>query len=317
MALSIALLGIGKMGRNHLRILSMLKDVEVKWIYDLNETELEKVAKDYGVNYTTDIITAVKDVDAVVIVTPTSTHYDYFKICSEYVNSIFIEKPLAETLEQAIDIKAICTEKDIFVQCGFIERFNPVVSGLKSYISDSSVINADFTRTNRLSVRISDVDVVLDLMIHDIDLALYINGPVKSVVAFGQKENELVAFASALLCHENGSLSRILASRMTEKKVRAIHVTTTNAYIDAELLRKELIIHKQSSISQAYDQPYIVSSLEQQLEVKPQEALLVELQAFIKGCHGQIDSQIPDVHAGVESLRVAELILEQIENGQR
>lgn len=314
MSLKVAILGIGNMGRNHLRILSMLKHVEVTNIFDFNEDELKKLSEQYQVPYTTDVNVAISGVDAVVIVTPTSTHFDYFNLCAGKVKNVFIEKPLAATLEQALEIKELADKHDMFVQCGFIERFNPVVIELKRVLENDEVINADFTRTNRLSSRITDVDVILDLMIHDIDLALYINGPVKSVVAYGKKEHNLVAFASALLHHENGSLSRVLASRMTEKKQRTIQVTTANAYIDAELVRKELIVHKQSTMTQEVDQPYVVSSLEQQIEVKPQEALLVEHQAFIAACNADFAPSLPTVDSGVESLRISELILEQIKN---
>ena len=314
MTLKVAILGIGNMGRNHLRILSMLKNVEVTHIFDFNEDELKKLSEQYQVPYTTDANVAISGADAVVIVTPTSTHFDYFNLCASKVKNVFIEKPLAETLEQALKIKELADKHDMFIQCGFIERFNPVVVELKRVLENDEVINADFSRTNRLSSRITDVDVVLDLMIHDIDLALYLNGPVKSIVAYGKKEHGLVAFASALLHHENGSLSRVLASRMTEKKQRTIQVTTANAYIDAELVRKELLVHKQSTMTQEIGQPYVVSSLEQQIEVKPQEALLMEQQAFIAACNGDIALNLPTVDSGVESLRISELVLEQINN---
>ncbi|MCL6419714.1 Gfo/Idh/MocA family protein [Aestuariirhabdus haliotis] len=314
MTVKIALLGVGNMGRNHLRVLSILKDVEVTCIFDFNEAELKSLSKEYSVPYTMDARKAISGVDAVVIVTPTNTHFDYFNLCVGKVKNIFIEKPLATTLEKALEIKALAKQHGTFVQCGFIERFNPVVVELKNVVDHEKVINADFTRTNRLSSRITDVDVVLDLMIHDIDLALYLNGPVKSVVAHGTKENKLVAFSSALLCHENGSLSRILASRMTEKKIRSIHVTTDNSYIDAELVRKELVVHRQSTATQEVGKPYMVSSLEQQLVVKPQEALLMEHQSFIAACQGRVSEDLPGIESGVESLRISELILEQIHN---
>ena len=151
-------------------------------------------------------------------------------------------------------------------------------------------------------------------MIHDIDLALYLNGPVKDIVAFGSKENGLIAFASASFVHENGSLSRIIASRMTEKKMRSIQITTSDSFIDAELLRKELQVHRQSAITKNENDSYIVSSLEQQIEVGPQEALLAELLAFLNVCSGDYSEQVPDLYAGVESLRICELIMRSIEN---
>lgn len=314
MTLKVAILGVGNMGKNHLRVLSMLRGVEVTNIFDFNKEQLANLSEQYQVPYTTDANVAIADVDAVVIVTPTSTHFDYFTLCAGKVKNVFIEKPLAQTLEQGLKIKELAKKHNMFIQCGFIERFNPVVSELKRVLENEEVINIDFSRTNRLSSRITDVDVVLDLMIHDIDLALYLNGPVKSVVAHGKEEHGLVAFASALLHHENGSLSRVLASRMTEKKQRSIQVTTAGAYIDAELVRKELVVHKQSTMTQEEGKPYIVSSLEQQIEVKPQEALLVEHQAFIAACNGNISSELPTIDSGVGSLKISELILEQIHN---
>lgn len=314
MSLRVSILGIGKMGKNHLRVLSMLKGVVVAKIFDFNEDELKSVSEQYDVPYTLDAKEALEDVDAVIIVTPTSTHFDYFKLCVGKVTNVFIEKPLAESYAEAQEIKVLANANGMFVQCGFIERFNPVVAELKKILESTNVINADFFRTNRLSSRITDVDVVLDLMIHDIDLALYLNGPIQNVVAYGNKEHGLVAFASAIFKHQNGSLSRVIASRMTEKKIRSIQVTTDDAYIDAELVRKELLVHKQSATTTNVDDSYIVSSLEQQIEVKPQEALLVELQAFISRCNGDQSAVLPDVDAGVESLRICQLVLESIEN---
>ena len=313
MSLKVSILGIGNMGKNHLRVLSMLKGVTVVKIFDFNEDALKLLSQQYDVPYTLDANDALENVDAVIIVTPTSTHFDYFKLCLGKVTNVFIEKPLAETYAEAQEIKALATENGMFVQCGFIERFNPVVVELKKILKTRKVINADFFRTNRLSSRITDVDVVTDLMIHDIDLSLYLNGPIQDVVAYGSKENGFISFASAIFKHCNGSLSRIIASRMTEKKMRSIQVTTEDAYIDAELVQKELRVHQQSAITKDLDDSYIVSSLEQQIEVKPQEALLVELQAFISRCNGD-QSSVPDVDAGVESLRICQLVLESIEN---
>lgn len=314
MDLKVSILGIGIMGKNHLRVLSMLKGVVVAKIFDVNEDALKALSEQYAVSYTTNAEEALEGVDAAIIVTPTHTHFDYFNLCVGKVKNVFVEKPLAQSYEQAQNIKAIANEYGMFVQCGFIERFNPVVIELKKILKTTNVINMDFFRTNRLSRRITDVDVVLDLMIHDIDLALYLNGPVIDVVAYGKNEYDLIAFASALLRHQNGSFSRIIASRMTEKKIRSIQVTTDDAYIDAELLRKELQLHTQSATTKNTDDAYVVSSLEQQIEVKPQEALLVELQAFIARCAGDDSVDLPDVDAGVESLRVCQLILESIEN---
>lgn len=311
--LKIALLGIGNMGKNHLRVLSMLKGVEISSIFDVNESELKKLSAQYNVPYSLKMDEAIEGVDGVFIVTTTSTHFDYFNKCVGKVKNIFVEKPLATTYEDACLMEELAYKHETFVQCGFIERFNPVVSALKNVLGEREVINMDFTRTNRLSSRISDVNVVLDLMIHDLDLALFFNGPVKNVVAYGRNEDDLTAFASVILEHTSGALSRVLASRMTEKKIRNIQVTTNDSLIDVELVKKELILHKQSSISQQEGQAYSISSYEEKLEVKQEEALLVECQKFVAACNGEIDPHLPGIKSGVESLRLCKQILEKIE----
>jgi len=309
--IKIGILGIGKMGQNHLRILSMLKNVEVSCIFDVNPDLLQKISKEYGISSTTDLCAALEGLDAVIIATPTSTHYEYFKLCVDRVKNIFVEKPLAESYDEALEMKALAEQHNAFVQCGFIERFNPVVTELKRIIQTEEVVNADFMRTNKLSNRISDVDVVLDLMIHDIDLALFLNGAVKNVTAYGVREGGLVGFASVILQHMNGAMSRIVASRLTEKKIRSIEFTTRDLYLEAELLRKEITIHKQSQINQEEGKPYVISSVEEQVEVKSHEALLMELQAFISRCRGDKTVDVPEIDAGVDSLEICKVILEQ------
>ena len=315
MNIRVAILGIGHMGKNHLRVLDMLDGVSVTKIFDTNEVELQRLSKQYGIPYTLDVEEAIKNVDAVILVTPTSTHFDYFKLCVGKVKNILIEKPLAETYAQTVEIEKLADENGMFIQSGFIERFNPAVAELKKILEEKSLINIDFFRTNRLSNRITDVDVVLDLMIHDIDLALYFNGPIKSIEAFGSKENGSIAFCSSLLQHTNGSVSRIIASRMTEKKMRSIQVTTTDCYIDVDLLRRDLFVHRQSSISRDTEDAYVVTSSIQQVEVKPREALVGELNAFIEGCNGDLSIETPGVKEGRDAQRICHLILDKIKNG--
>ena len=309
--IKVTLLGLGNMGRNHLRILSMLKNVEIHYIFDINEGALKQYSAEYGVKATSDIHKAMEGADAVVICSPTSLHFEHFMLASKHVKSIFVEKPIADSLEKAHEIADVAARENIFVQTGFIERFNPAVIELKNIIKKDKVINIDLTRTNKLSSRITDVDVILDLMIHDIDLALYLNGPVSKVIATGVKQNGLVGFASATFVHENGSFSRVLASRMTDKRIRRIQATCENAFIDSDLLRKEINVSMQSEIKQDADDAYTISSVEHEVALRPQEALLVELQAFVQGCLGE-NVDIPSVAAGVAALVVCAQIKEQI-----
>jgi predicted dehydrogenase len=306
--LKVGLIGLGKMGQNHLRVLSLLKSVSLEFAYDVN-ADAARLAESYGVPFRSDLEQALKGVQAVVICTPTVTHADYIKRASAHVSNLFIEKPLTDTLESSREISAFVAGKGLNIQVGFIERFNPAVQQLKRVLDKSTkVVSVDFVRTNKLSSRITDVDVVTDLMIHDIDLALYLNGPVTAVSAHGVCEGRMIDFASALLTHKNGRFSRIQASRITDKKMRSIQATCTDMYIDCELLRKEIIISRQSEIQQKDGEPYTITALEETVEVRPQEALLTELQAFVAGCLGEREPGVPNLEDGLTAMQICDQI---------
>ena len=176
----IGLFGVGNMGQNHLRNLTMLKQVEIAYIYDFDKDVCEKMSELYNVPILQNFDEDLKKIDGAIIVTPTSTHMDYIKKISKYVKNIFVEKPLSDTLESSEEIVKLAKKLNLNIQVGFIERYNPAVIALEKVIKNSShIINIDFSRTNKVSSRITDVDVVIDLMIHDIDLALNINGKPK------------------------------------------------------------------------------------------------------------------------------------------
>lgn len=305
----IGLLGLGQMGRNHLRILSMLRGVDLVFVHDADPAHCAAVAVQHGIAAASDVEVAAREVDAVVICTPTITHADYIRRLAPLVSALFVEKPLAHTQDAAQAVADVVKAHGTWVQVGFIERFNPAVVGLQRVLQDAErVINIDFTRTNRLSSRITDVDVIMDLMIHDLDLALHLNGPVRQVDAHGVVESGLIEFASALLTHENGRFSRVQASRITEKKIRLIQATCSDRFVDCDLLRKEIIISRQSVTSQNGTDGYSISSQQDSVVIGQQEALLSELQAFVQVVRGGDRQGLPDFSAGMSSLGVGEAV---------
>lgn len=309
----VGLLGLGRMGQNHLRVLSMLKGVELVFVADADTSLAKRLGAAHGVEAAVDLERALSTVEAVVICTPTVTHADYIQLAGANVRNIFVEKPLADTLEDARNVAEFVRREEINLQVGFIERFNPAVQGLKNVLDKAErVISIDFTRTNKLSARITDVDVVTDLMIHDIDLALYLNGPAKSVAAHGFAHESMIDFASALITHDNGRFSRIQASRITEKKKRLIEATCVDMFIDCELLRKEIIINRQSEIRQVEGQPYTISAVQEAVEVRAQEALLLELQAFVASCRGCKVNDLPGAEAGVAAMKICAQIQQAV-----
>ncbi len=306
----IGLLGVGKMGQNHLRNLAMLKQVEVAFIYDFDKETCAKLSKQYDVKASTNLDEDLKNVDGVVIVTPTFTHADYIKQVSKYVKNIFVEKPLTDTLESSNEIVKLAEENNLNIQVGFIERYNSAVVALEKVIRNSDhIINIDFSRTNKVSSRITDVDVVIDLMIHDIDLALHINGKPKKIEAHGYIKENMIEYARAIITHENGSFSNVVASRITEKRIRHISATCDDMYIDCNLLSKEVFVNKQT-IEQYLDNVSI-SSKEETIDVRPQEGLLLELIDFVKLCQGE-DLRIPNEDDGLLAMEVANEIQRQI-----
>jgi predicted dehydrogenase len=308
-SLRVGLIGLGRMGQNHLRVLSLLKGVELAFIADADLAVAQRLGAQFDVQGVTDVDPVLGSADAVVICTPTVTHADYIRLAAGKVQNIFVEKPLADTLENAEAVARFVADNGLHLQVGFIERFNPAVQSLKQVLDKSDrVISIDFTRTNKLSARITDVDVVTDLMIHDIDLALYLNGPASAVAAHGFAHGNMIDFASALITHRNGRFSRIQASRITEKKMRLIEATCVDMFVDCELLRKEIIISRQSEIRQAEGQPYTISAVQEAIEVRPQEALLSELQAFVASCHGQSSAENPGVQDGLAAMQICEQI---------
>ena len=307
---NVGLVGIGNMGGNHLRVLSLLKEVNLCFIHDLDFAKATRLSKIYNTTAKDHLDNCLGEVDALVIATPTFTHANLIKQVSSKIKTIFVEKPLTNCLESTQEIVALADERSLNIQVGYIERFNPAVIALKKAIANSTAINIDFTRTNKVSSRIEDVDVVTDLMIHDIDLALSFNGPVDKVSAYGFIEHGMIAFARATFQHQNGAFSNITASRITEKRIRHVAVTCDDLYIDCNLLSKEVHINKQT-IEQYYKDVYI-SAKQETINVKPEEALLSELLAFVALHRGQTSNHIATVKHDLMVMKLAKQIQDKI-----
>lgn len=242
-----------------------------------------------------------------ILVTPTSTHYSYIEKISKQVRNIFVEKPLTENAETSREVTDLVRDRGLRIQVGFIERFNPAVIALTKVLKDTrQIINIDFSRTNKVSSRITDVDVVLDLMIHDIDLSLYLNGPVKNITAYGLMQNGMITFARSTITLQNGTFSNLTASRITEKRSRKISVTCYDKYVYCNLLRKEVLINKQT-IEQYYEN-LSISSQQETIDVSLEEALLSELMSFVTFSREGVNDRIPTDQDGYNAMKVAQQI---------
>ena len=240
--INISIIGLGSMGQNHLRVISELKNVNLKFLYDKDKKKIKKLSEKYGVNNAKNLKEISENSDAVIIATPTNTHFFYLSYFLKTQVNIFVEKPIVSNLKEILNLKKMIKTKKI--QCGFIERFNDVTPILHKFFKKGNVINIDFKRTDKLSDRIKDVEVIHDLMIHDIDLSIYWNGKIKKIYAHGFKKNNQIAYATAFLKHENGTISKLEASRITQKKIRQINLTTLKEYVSANLISKDITINK-------------------------------------------------------------------------
>jgi len=309
----IGLIGLGRMGQNHLRVLSLLAAAELRWVHDFDAAHGERIGAAASVRHVEDVAAALDEVDAVVIASPTTTHEQFIRLAADKLTNIFVEKPVTERLASSQAMRDLVRERGLHMQVGLIERFNPAVVQMKQLLDASAqVVSVDFVRTNKISARITDVDVVTDLMIHDIDLALHLNGPVTAISAHGVAEGPMIDYAAALLTHENGRFSRIQASRITDKKMRSIQATCKDMFIDCELLRKEITISRHTGLEQRPGEPYRITQTEEAIEVQPREALQLELQAFLSGCRGEPSPHAPDAEAGVAAMEVCEQVLHSI-----
>jgi predicted dehydrogenase len=276
------LIGLGVMGSNHFRVLKMLLPKNEILIYDKNKKILNSNLKNNKIKQSKSLNTLLSISKKVIIATPTSTHFNLIKQSIKLgVKYIFVEKPLVKSLHESKKIINLVKKNNVELNVGLIERFNSIFIPLQKILKKEKIINLDLIRTARVIKRNKDVDVVLDLMLHDIDIALKINGDIKKIIAFGFKKNNLIETASVNLIHKNNSFSRLYASRITDKKVRELKVLTTKFYVEANLLEREFSIYKNSTYNQGPKKLYKVSNYLEKIQSLPTEPLFLELDFFL------------------------------------
>jgi predicted dehydrogenase len=300
------------MGSQHCRIYSGLRRAQLVGVCDVNPELGQQVAKRYEVPYYNNVDELLEKVDVVSVVTPTPYHFDIAMKCIERGIHTLIEKPITETEEQAQILVKAAEKSGLTVQIGHIERFNPAYMELKNVLEDLSVLAVNFRRLSVYSGSNTDVDVVLDLMIHDTDLVMDIaHEEPASLAATGiSVYGSAVDYATAQLRFPSGPLMTLTASRVTEEKVRSIEVTAMEAYVEASLLNKTVTLHRRTSgqylnlnhnsRSVKYRQEAVVESI----VVPAVEPLNLELQHFLDCV---IDQKTPLVTplAGLRALRLA------------
>ena len=235
--ISIGVIGVGHLGQHHVKHYSNMDNVNLLGVYDTDSVRAKKIATEHNTKYFKEANELMKKCDAISIVTPTESHYIVAKSAMSNFNcNVFIEKPITETTIQADKLIEEAKMKRLIIQVGHIERLNPALKTLDKY--DLSPKFIDIQRLAPYTVRGTDVPVVLDLMIHDIDILLsLVKSKVKSIHASGVSIlTNSVDIAHARIRFENGTVSSITSSRVAKDKVRKIKIFQENLYSTIDLL---------------------------------------------------------------------------------
>ncbi|GAB4367260.1 MAG: Gfo/Idh/MocA family oxidoreductase [Calditrichia bacterium] len=323
--IKIGVVGVGHLGRWHVQQLKAIPEADLVGIYDIDVNRSKDICREFGVKAFPDFSQLLDAVEAISIVTPTTTHFQYARESLERGRHVFIEKPITETVEQGNELIEIVDRSGVKFQVGHIERFNPAILALE----DIS-LNPLFIESHRLSTfhpRGTDVAVVLDLMIHDIDLILsFVHSPVKSIQASGvsiisPKED----IANCRLEFENGCVANVTASRISTRKMRKMRFFQPNAYISVDFLEGSSEIYQLMDEQSGKTKEGLTFSLGQigeenqkkeiryrRVEKKDINPLRYELELFLQSIKEDRPTAVT-VREAVRDLAVAQAILKSIE----
>ena len=317
--LKAGVLGAGHLGKIHLRLLNQSDKYELVGFYDADETNAKKVSEEFGYKYFKTIEGLIDAVDVVDIVTPTLSHYDCAKQAINKGKHIFIEKPITNTVEEAEHIRELLSEHNLRGQVGHVERFNPAFLAVKDKLE-----NPMFIETHRLAEfnpRGTDVPVVLDLMIHDIDIILsVVKSKVKNVFASGVSViSDTPDIANARIEFESGCVANLTASRISLKNMRKTRFFQKDAYISVDFLEKKCeVVKMKDAPKNPGDFDMVLQNAEgikKQIyfdnpEVANNNAILDELETFADAINNNT-TPVVTLQDGTEALRVAKMIINQ------
>jgi len=311
----VGLIGAGHLGRYHIKHLSKHSDIDFVGFFDTDQENARQVASKFSVKPFEDFNQLIDSVDAMHIVTPTNTHHEIAKKCLNKNKDIFIEKPITKNTKEACDIIGIAEKNNCIIQVGHIERFNPTINHLKTVFAQPHYIEIE--RLAPFQSRGTEVPVVLDLMVHDIDLILSIvDSSIVDVHASGASMmSETVDLAHAHIKFENGVVANLKSSRIAQNYVRKIRTYEKNLYTITDLMIPQIEVYGLEKTAVFSDQ-----CIEQDVETaagtknlfyekiipKKEDALLKEIDNFVVS----IKDRQPPIVDGNQGLRALEIALQ-------
>lgn len=296
-----AVVGVGHMGREHARIYSQLDHSTLVGVLDVDIDVGRRVAQQYNIKHFDKISDLINEVDALTIATPTSSHFDVASECIKAGKHVLVEKPLALDTEQALKLVELAKEHKVALQVGHIERFNPVLKALEDRLTHPRFIEAH--RLSPYPGRSTDIGVVMDLMIHDLEIILHlVKSKVASIDAVGipvlSKGEDI---ANARLRFEDGCVANITTSRISPEKMRKIRVFQEDAYLSLDYQKQDGEIYRRMG-GQITRDP---------IPVEKDEPLKCQLSSFLECISSGLDPVVSGDHA-FEALKVAACVMQEI-----
>lgn len=324
--IKIGIIGSGHLGSLHTKLTKEIINAELTGIYDIDSAKAMKVGEELGVTVHSSVDELIKSSDAISIVATTSAHYELIIKAFEYNKHVFVEKPITANIKEAEEVVKISEDRNLKLQVGHIERFNSALLSLDKYHLEPMFIQTD--RLAQFNPRGTDVAVVHDLMIHDIDIILsLIKSDVKDVKASGVNVvSDKIDIANARLEFENGAVANVTASRISQKKMRKMRMFQKDTYIALDFTTGVSEVYRLVSPDDKSLEHLITfgemgvgekkkALIYEQPEMKEINALKYELQLFIDAI---LEDKEPVVNGndGLKALKVAELIVNEIEESQ-
>jgi predicted dehydrogenase len=298
----VGIIGVGYLGTQHARILSYLEEAELIGVADIDFKKAMVIGNRHGVKYYENYENMLDEIDAGIVATPTSEHFAISMKLLKKGKSVLVEKPIAETVEQAEKLVAAADKSGLILQIGHLERFNPAVEALEDLISEPKFIEVQ--RLGSFSARSLDIDVVLDLMIHDLDIIMaLIKDEVKVIRSSGiHVLSDKIDIANARLEFASGCIATLTASRVHQGKVRKLRIFEPTSYYSIDYIDQEVKVFplngRQTDIKT--------------LKIKKEEPLKKELQNFFRCI---IDGKKRKVtgEEGLRALKLAYSVLSEAE----
>ncbi len=310
--LRVGVIGVGHLGEYHVQKYNAMPAVKLVGVVDTNPDRANEIQQRYNVRAYRRYQDILGKVDAVSLCVPTEIHFDLAQDILSRGIHILIEKPITYKLEDANNLVSLAQKKGLVLQVGLVERFNPAVEKMESLLNRPTFIESH--RMNLFTTRGIDVDVVLDLMIHDLDIILHvIPSEVKEFHAVGMSViTEKTDVANARMIFENGTVANLTASRVSNKTLRKIRVFQPNAYLSVNFIKREIsVISFDVDVNSSSDFPQITSN---NMRFPDSDPLADEISSFVNAV---INGTEPIVTGrdGLRALKYALGIIDQIERG--